>query len=53
MQKKGEATERRGSMLKIPICENPMQLSMYKGHMETVEYIWVNIEKLQKCTLSA
>ena len=23
---------------------------MYKGRMETVEYIWVNIEKLQECT---
>ena len=24
-------------------CENPMELSMYEGPMETVEYIWVNI----------
>ena len=27
-------------------CENPVGLSLYEGHMETVEYIWVNIEKL-------
>ena len=38
-------------------CENPVRLSMYGGHMETVEYMWVNIwrtldfvTKLQKYT---
>ena len=35
------------------VCENPMGLSMYEGPMETVKYVWVNIEKLQECTLSA
>ena len=30
-----------------------MGLSMYEGPMETVKYVWVNIEKLQGCTLSA
>ena len=34
-------------------CKNPVGLYMYEGHMETVEYIWVNIEKLQECTPSA
>ena len=24
-------------------CENPVRLTMYDGHMETVEYMWVNI----------
>ena len=24
-------------------CENPVRLSMYEGHMETVEYTWLNI----------
>ena len=27
--------------------ENPVGLYTYEGHMDTVEYIWVNIEKLQ------
>ena len=33
--------------------ENPVGCSMYEGRMETVEYISVNIEKLQECTSSA
>ena len=33
--------------------ENPVGYSMYEGRMETVEYISVNIEKLQECTSSA
>ena len=33
--------------------ENPVGYSMYEGRIETVEYISVNIEKLQECTLSA
>ena len=24
-------------------CEHLVRLSMYQGHMETLEYIWVNI----------
>ena len=24
-------------------CKNPVGLSMYDGHMEAVEYMWVNI----------
>ena len=44
--------ENREEMGKMPFregvgevggCENPVGLSMYEGHMETVEYIWVNI----------
>ena len=33
--------------------ENPVGYSMHEGRMETVEYISVNIEKLQECTSSA
>ena len=34
-------------------CENSGDFFMYEVHIETVEYIWVNIEKLQECTPSA
>ena len=60
MQKNGEATERRGSMVKCKMentlpgpSENSVGLSMYEDHIETVEYIWMNIEKLQEFTPSA
>ena len=67
IQNKGDATERKDSIVKsrkiyIYIFfggeggvgfENPVGYSMYKGRMETVEYISVNIEKLQECTSSA
>ena len=48
MQQKGEATEEEGVAF-----ENPLGSSMHESRMETAEYIWVNIEKLQKCSPSA
>ena len=33
--------------------ENSVGYSIYEGRMETVKYIWMNIEKLQECTPSA
>ena len=64
IQKKGDATERKDSIVKSRSIyiyiflggvafENPVGYSMYEGRIETVEYISVNIEKLQECTLSA
>ena len=62
IQKKGDATERKDSIVKSRkifffgggvAFENPVGYFMYEIRMETVEYIWVNIEKLQVCTPSA
>ena len=68
IQEKGDATERKYFIVKnrkIYIFflkeggrvgvdfENPVGYSMYEGRMETVKYIWMNIEKLQECTPSA
>ena len=33
-------------------CENPVGLCMYEGHMETVEYIWVNVRCMLDWILS-
>ena len=46
-EKNGEATERRGFIVKCGetpfegwACENPVELSMCDGPIETYEYIW-------------
>ena len=67
IQEKGDATERKDFIVKSRKMffflkgggrvgvdfENLVGYSMYEGRMETVKYIWMNIEKLQECTPSA